>query len=290
MPVAVGDARIVMALRLLPTRDVRAPSAMPALSFGDGAAFRADMKIAASVFEAALCQRTHLLVQPVDSTSIGGSLYWECLSRVTDENDNLLSPGVFIPALERLGLIRFYDVHVVRTTLDLLRRTANVSLGCNISALSAVDDAWWSSIAYDLAGDRELASRLVIEITETAHAADLGTAVAFIRKIRSLGCRVALDDFGMGFHSIDFARAARPDLIKIDSSFLPRDPDDAAGRRLLVQLIALGGVLADAVVVEGVEDASAYETAVISGASWVQGYFIAMPSAPSVLPLGEMVS
>lgn len=292
MPVAVGNVRIVMALRLSSTRDVSpsSPFALSPLATRDIPAFWADMTIAASVYEAALCERTHLLVQPVDSTSNGGSLYWECLSRVTDENDNLLSPGVFIPALERLGLIRFYDVHIVRSTLDLLRRAANVSLGCNISALSAVDDAWWSPIAADLAEDRELASRLVIEITETAYPADTGDVVAFIAKMRSLGCRVALDDFGKGFHSVDFARSARPDLIKIDASFLPRDPQDLAGRQLLVQLIALGGVLAGTVIVEGVEDAGAYETAVTSGASWVQGYYIAMPSAPSALPFRELVS
>lgn len=288
MPIAVGDARIVPALRISPAPTDLQPDIVDAAGFREE---RHGMAIAASVYEAALCGRTHLLMQPVGSSSaVSGTepLYWECLSRVTDEDGKLLSPGDFIPVLERLGLIRFYDAHIVRSTIDMLRRGSDVSLGCNISALSAVDDPWWSSIVENLSCDPALASRLVIEITETALPVDPAMALAFIAKMRALGCRIALDDFGKGFHSIDFARLAHPDIIKIDACFLPRGEACDRARQLLPRLIALGGVLAGDVVVEGVEDAADLAVAVEGGAGWVQGYHIGMPCRPDNVSTGIM--
>ncbi len=278
MPVQAGGTHVVMALRLVPAQDVPPEKPSVQMVSFDAALYRADMAIAARVYEAVFRDRVHFLMQPVESTESAGTLYWECFSSVMDEKGGILAPVVFIPALERLGLTRFFDANMMYWTMDMLRTRQAMSLGCNISALSAVDDAWWSFILADLANEPSLAARLVVEITETASPPDVASACSLIEKLHRLGCRVALDDFGKGFHSVDFARQSHPDFIKIDASFLPRNAEDAAARRLLVRLVALSDVLAEKVVIEGVEDQSGYETAIQSGAAWVQGYHIAVPS------------
>lgn len=280
-----------MALRLVSLSDVH-PAPLPSSRvIGlDVEAFEMDMKVVAGVCEAALFERTHLVTQLVNSLKKTGSLYWECVLRVTDEHDSVLSPGLVIPAPERLGSSRFYDVQIMRATLDLLRADSGVSLGCDISALSVVDDAGWSIVAAELAQDRELASRLVIDVAEAAIAVNAVSAVAFVATMHSFGCHVALDDFGKGGHPVDFGRNVRPDLIKIDVSFLPRDPEDLQGRQLLAGLVTLAGDLAEVVIVERVENADAYNAAAHSGACWVRGYPIEMPSAPSSPLFGNVAS
>src|SRR5262249_25228497 len=140
-----------------------------------------------------------LFCQPVCSVGdLGEVRYFECLARLLREDrQTLVCPGHFIPSLERLGMMQCLDRHVVTRVFELLKMHTNVHLGVNISAQSAVEDEWWESTLLDLATMPDVAQRLVIEITETAplHAA---TGHAFVKRLRKLGCCVAIDDFGAG--------------------------------------------------------------------------------------------
>ena len=246
-----------------------------------GFVFRQHMEKAVAAHEAIRSGRLTFEFEPVRAVNAESVLYWEALARIvpSDGSDRVISPGAFIPALETLGLTRIFDRHVVLMAIDVLDLNPAVRIGCNISALSAVDDDYWRSVYAALAERPHIASRLVIEITETASIPNLLLAQSFASCLKQLGCQVALDDFGAGHTSIAQAVALRPDVIKIDRSCLRESRSQVFGCELFVRLIQLCAHLAAQVVVEGVEDEHDVSFAHLSGVRWVQGYYVAASAA-----------
>ncbi|MFX1739736.1 EAL domain-containing protein [Paraburkholderia sp. A1RI_3L] len=230
-----------------------------------------DMDVAAEVFGAMRDARVLLRREPVRSI-VGGDavLYCECLSTVINSHGRQLRPVQFIPSLERLQLIGAFDRHVFRQAITLLRSMPEVRLGINVSAQSAVADIAWEAMLHLVERAPDVATRLVVEITETAPL-DAGQGRRFAQRLRQAGCRVAIDDFGVGYGVETAIRIQTPDIIKIDGSFV------AAARRgetylaRLARLVRLASELAGEVVVEGVEQQDDLTHARECGAKWAQG-------------------
>lgn len=278
-PIQAGNTRINVALRVIDFADL-SPRTMhldvPARIAVER--FRADMRTAAAVYDATSNGRLILSQQAVANAHNNDEmLYAECLARAFDRNGRMMNPGSFMSALERLHLTRAFDRHVVAMTIAHLGIRPDSVLGCNISVLSAVDDIWWMSIKEKLRREPAVASRLVIEITESALPENWATTRAFITVMQELGCRIALDDFGTGFSSIDFARSAGADIIKIDASFVFQAALNENQSSLLHHLVMLAGNLAPKVVIEGIESTRMREMAQATGAGWLQGYSIGRP-------------
>src|SRR5690606_32963431 len=95
-----------------------------------------------------------------------------------------------------------------------------ISLGCNISAQSLQFDCWWRLIFEVLQAQPSVASRLVIEITETSAISQDDEAIALLQTLKILGCKIAVDDMGSGYSTLDFVVRSRPDFVKIDKAYL----------------------------------------------------------------------
>lgn len=237
-----------------------------------------DMEVAARVYHAIGERRVELVYQPICSTKDTDTvLYSECLMRIRPGSaDTPLGPAQFIPSLERLGLIRFLDNYVVRRVIAILKRHPDLVLGVNISAQSAVNDFWWVQVFSELITAPGVACRLIIEITETAQVYP-GAARLFCNRLRQLGCRTAVDDFGAGFSQETGLELRHADIIKIDASMLRGDN----GSRFGITLDALMEVArgyADQVVVEGIESQADLELVRNIGAYWGQGNYLASPA------------
>lgn len=206
------------------------------------------------------------------------TLYREALVRM-QVGDVVLPPGRFIPALERLSLMRPFDCFVLRRTIDALRAMPGMNFGCNVSAQSARDDHWWESLFLELAAEPDLAARLVVEITESAPVSPVD-AHAFVRRLRALGVRVAVDDFGAGF-SADAARVSAPDIIKLDRSFMRRVRQGTFTVDQLGRLVRMARYIAPLVVIEGVETTDDVRIARDAGVQWIQGYYVDAAQAPA---------
>ncbi|KNH07951.1 diguanylate cyclase/phosphodiesterase (GGDEF & EAL domain) with PAS/PAC sensor(s) [Candidatus Burkholderia brachyanthoides] len=233
--------------------------------------YERDMALAVA-FERSLAEgRVSLTFQPIvryDQPLI--LLYSEALLRVTGLPDGA-GAARLIPVLERLGLVRALDRVVVDAVLGRLESDRTAVLGCNISARSLVIDGWWLSFFDRLADDPDVAARLTIEITETAPINDFDAAVEFARRLKDLGCRISLDDFGVSYSSLAFARALRPDVIKLDASWLLGSWRGKPDLLMLQKLAAFCHHLAPCVVAEGVECDEDMRTVFESGIDWVQG-------------------
>ncbi|QIH09520.1 MULTISPECIES: EAL domain-containing protein [unclassified Pseudomonas] len=219
--------------------------------------------------------RLMLAFQPVvwlaDSSRV---LYHEGLLRRIDAQGGDTYP---LAHLEKQALMRELDRNVVLCVIACLHRDDRLRLGCNISARSAVIDSFWLEIIEALREAPSVAARLVIEITESAAPPSIEAASEFVRCLRGLGCRVAIDDFGAGVGTLEFIRQTRPDIVKIDKGYIQRARGEANSAQTLGHLVQLCKTLAPCVIVEGLESIADQELASDCGGEWGQGYLFGRP-------------
>jgi EAL domain-containing protein (putative c-di-GMP-specific phosphodiesterase class I) len=210
----------------------------------------------------------------VDRSAI---LYYECLVRCMGENSRVISPVEFIPDMEKSGEVRVFDLHVLQRAVALLGEHPDVTLGVNVSAVSAVGDPLWDPTFRCLSDRPDIARRLVVEITETAPVDPAG-AWAFARSLQRIGCRVAVDDFGAGYSLQAAAAVEHVDIVKIDGSFIDGVGRSADALCRFNEIVALALKFVDCIVVEGVENESDLSLVRGAGIEWVQGYYFGRPS------------
>jgi EAL domain-containing protein (putative c-di-GMP-specific phosphodiesterase class I) len=226
--------------------------------------------------------------QPIrNAACLGRHLYEECLLRFIGDEGAVVSAGESIAALERLGLVRTLDLHVMNRVIDLLEVDHDRRVGVNLSMLSLVRDAWWGSTIDRLVRDPAIARRIHVEITETAEPSDLDRMTLFVGQLREAGCPLVLDDFGAGFSGLRLLNAVQPDIVKLDRSFLREAADFPGRRRALAHLCDYLGAVGALVVAEGVESASDSAIANEAGAHWQQGYHFGAPSFSRTISEGR---
>lgn len=244
--------------------------------------YQQDMYLACRLLDDLRLGDLAVAFQPVvtlEPSGPGPSLYHECLLRRSAGagHDGYGVPDA-IQALERLGLVERLDRSMLWTSLDALAVHEELSLGCNVSARSFANAAWWIELLAYLEERPDIARRLVVEITETSTFHDEKSALGLIRHLQILGVRVALDDIGTKCGSLDILDKVRANIVKLDKSVLERS---AGGKMPLKMLQSMVRVCADrgaSVIVEGISSAAEWEVVLGAKASGAQGYFIARPS------------
>ncbi|MDR6235148.1 EAL domain-containing protein (putative c-di-GMP-specific phosphodiesterase class I) [Pseudomonas psychrotolerans] len=286
----MGDDRLD---RLHPLHPLSAQDAWPSLrpppiSYGWDwqLTYERDMAIAEDFFALAEQGQAALALQPIARQPRDAQrpqrnpvLYHEALLRWHPDNRRLkdLGPGQVVSALERLGLVRMLDHAVLTTVIDALERRPELHLGCNLSASSLVLDSWWSSPLQRLAQAPAVASRLTVELTESTAVGDMEAALAFTRHLKSLGCQLALDDFGSGYGALGFAMAVPLNVIKLDRSLLHGARGNRSAMEQLQNLSRLCRTLAPKVVAEGVETPQDMHNLRLIELDWAQGFWIGRP-------------
>src|SRR5262249_4427696 len=129
---------------------------------------------------------------------------------------------------ERLGLVRLLDHRVLELALNELIAAPALRLSLNVSAASTVDPDWWNALAAILRAHQGVGERLTVEITETAAIHDIDETRGFVARVKDLGCRIAIDDFGAGNTSFRNLRKLGVDTVKVDGAFVQniRSSDD----------------------------------------------------------------
>lgn len=253
-------------------------------------AYQADMQLAGRLLDdlrlghLALAFQPVTLLEPSGGSGTGRALYHECLLRrsVFSAYDNYAVPHA-IEALERLGLAARLDRSVLWSVIGALEMKTGHSLGCNLSAASFCDDAWWDGV-FDYLEDRpEIAQRLVLEITETGAFPCEKAALGLVRHLQILGVRVALDDVVPRRGGLDILGKLRANIVKIDKSVLDQSLQARPSARMMQGLVSLCADRGACVIVEGIESAQGLEAVALAGAHGAQGFFIARPSLHGLL-------
>ena len=245
------------------------------------AARKQNIRLADELLSAIQEQRLSLALQPIVCAKTLEPHYYECLLRLTRHDGVTVSAGEFIRVGEQLGLVRLIDRRALELAMPLLHNNPGLSLSLNVSAMTCQDHDWLVTLHRLLAGRRDLAARLMIEITETAMMADLDQSTTFVDMIKDLGCQVAIDDFGAGYTSFKTLKHLPVDVIKIDGGFvrnLAADPVD----RVFVQTMAdLAKAFNIKTVAEWVVDAETVKICAAAGITYLQGYHVGEPMPAS---------
>jgi len=247
------------------------------LSEEEARELRDSMVMGEEVKRALAEDRLLLAFQPVVAAASGRVELYECLLRLRRPDGSIVPAGRFVPVAEKIGLMRLLDRHVLDLALEELERHAEVCLAVNISGHTAADDGWLARLTDRVAGAPEVARRLLIEITETAALLDLGESARFLAKLRGLGCRIALDDFGAGYTSFHHLRMLEIDVIKIDGSFVNGILRSAENQLIVRNILGLAQAFRLQTVAEGVEEIEEAQALAALGVDFLQGYHFGRP-------------
>ncbi|MGE5650020.1 MAG: EAL domain-containing protein [Bacillota bacterium] len=224
-------------------------------------------------------KRMAMHYQPINDLVTGKISHYEALLRLLDEHGKPCNTGELIKVCEVFGMIGQMDRAVVKATLqDMTRLPGNANVAINLSGQSIGDPDLLQFIETQMNALKVDPTRVIFELTETAAFHNVDEVRQFVRHIKSLGCRFALDDFGVGFSSFYYIRELDFDYLKLDGSFiakLPHSPNDQVFVRAMVEISRVFGL---AVIAEWVED---HATAVMLrdfGVAFGQGYHFGKPA------------
>ncbi|MCD0419383.1 EAL domain-containing protein [Rubrivivax sp. JA1024] len=215
--------------------------------------------------------------QPQADTA-GEIVGFEALLRWRHPERGMVSPALFVPLAEETGQIGPIDEWVLRSVCaEAASWSKPLAIAVNFSPLDFRRFDVPALILQILLETGLEASRLEIEITEGVLIDDFAGAIAILRKIKNLGVRVAMDDFGAGYSSLSYLQSFPFDKIKIDQAFtrkLETNPESAA---IVEAILSLARTLKLPVIAEGVETEKQLAFLARAGCDEVQGYLIGRP-------------
>ncbi|MBT9539731.1 EAL domain-containing protein [Thiobacillus sp.] len=221
--------------------------------------------------------RLELYLQPIIEVRTGRPAHYEALLRVHTADGQTLPPAPLIAAAEASGLIREIDLWVLQRVIELIARWPGLHLAANLSARS-LDNPELPALLHNLLQKHQVdPQQLTLEITETAALNQLAHAEVLLSGIRALGCKLALDDFGVGFSTFQYLKHLPVDFVKIDGSFirtLDQSEDDQLFVKALVEAIHGYGKQA---VAEYVENEAILKRVSALGIDFAQGYHFGRP-------------
>ena len=221
-------------------------------------------------------RRIGLAYEPVAETDSRRVAFYECLMRIDRSDGSMAHANEIVPVAERLGLVRMLDHRVLELVVSELAAAPGLVASVNVSPASAVDPDWWNGLDALLRADQNVAERLIVEITETAAIQNVEEACSFVARVKELGCRIAIDDFGAGHTSFRNLRRLGVDIVKIDGAFVQNLAASSDDRAFVQTLIDLGHRLGLKTVAEWVQDEEAAALAATWGCDFLQGKLIGL--------------
>ena len=218
--------------------------------------------------------------QPVVDATTGKILHVEALARWNRPSGELVSPGVFIPLVESYGLAEQLTMTMLASVRDFIRLPTtpdDIRVWINVSPRE-LDVANFSERFVAMLHQLRLpASRVGIEITETAAVRDPERLAIELRRLHELDLCVAIDDFGSGYSPLGYLRFLPADLLKLDRSLITTIHSDLANQHIVTGVVGLARELGMGIVAEGVEHEADRQWLLEHGVETMQGFLFERP-------------
>ncbi|MEZ5541259.1 MAG: EAL domain-containing protein [Pseudomonadota bacterium] len=213
----------------------------------------------------------------------GDKTHGEILIRMLDDNNSIVGPGAFLSSAERYLLMPAIDRWVIQNTFRLLtldnrRAERRIDTICiNLSGQSLSDDRFMDFLISEIGNCGVRPGLLCFEITETAVITNLCTATKYIARLRELGCRLALDDFGVGLSSFSYLKNLPVDYLKLDGCFVQNMITDETDYAMVRAISQIGRTMNISTIAEYVENHATLQAVRDIGIDYAQGYYISKP-------------
>lgn len=228
-------------------------------------------------------------LQPQCNAETGAIVGAEALVRWNHPEYGLVSPGEFIPLLERESMVTRFDLFIWRSVCEMLsrwdgegRNLVPVSVNVSMTDIEAIDVA---RVLGDLLDRFSIDARLLqVEITESAIAHNMDVVEETIRDLHARGIAVLMDDFGSAYSSLNMLKDINVDAIKLDMKFVDLNADNAAkGLKIIESVIDMAYQLRLSIIAEGAQTAEQVSKLRELGCMYIQGYYFYRP-----LTVGKM--
>ena len=228
-------------------------------------------------------------LQPKCNAETGAIVGAEALVRWNHPEYGLVSPGEFIPLLERESMVTRFDLFIWRSVCEVLsrwdgegRNLVPVSVNVSMTDIEAIDVA---RVLGDLLDRSSIDARLLqVEITESAIAHNMDVVEETIRDLHARGIAVLMDDFGSAYSSLNMLKDINVDAIKLDMKFVDLNADNAAkGLKIIESVIDMAYQLRLLIIAEGAQTAEQVSKLRELGCMYIQGYYFYRP-----LTVGKM--
>lgn len=236
-------------------------------------------------------ERITMHFQPIVSAS-GDVFAHECLLRGLETDGSLVNPKRMFDTARSADLM----FHLDRTArIKAIEEAATLGLESNIfinfNPTSIYDPAYClKSTMRAIRRSGISPDRIVFEVVESDEVRDTKQLVEILAFYRDSGFRVALDDLGAGYGSLNLLSKLRPDFVKLDMDFVRGVDTDPYKALISSRTIELAGDLGVGVVAEGVETEGQWRWLREHGADYAQGFFFARPASPPLIPTSNYAS
>lgn len=211
----------------------------------------------------------------------------EALVRFCDEKGNRISPVEFIPVMEKEGMIyemgRWVLRQAIRDAGEWIRIKPDFDISVNASALEMMNDQYIEDVEKILEEEKFPAKNLVIELTESSAVQRMDIFRNKYKKLREMGIRIAMDDVGTGYSSLEFLKNAPIDLVKIDRSFLKDILYSRFDSAFITFIVEICHDVNIKVCQEGVETLEEYEMLKKMELDCIQGYYFGKPMSKNAI-------
>jgi EAL domain-containing protein (putative c-di-GMP-specific phosphodiesterase class I) len=279
---AEGERLIAIALnnanRLTRLASALEHESAPAITLLSGAEIE-QLKLENDLYQALANEQFQLVYQPIMSVNPDQIISFEALLRWHHPSKGIISPAVFIPMAERIGMIQPLGLWVLEQACQQLASwqrefpdQPNLSMSVNLSALQLHQPDFLPQVERILQTTQITPHCLKLEITETSLIENQETAIAILSHLRQMGLQVHIDDFGTGYSSFARLQDLPIDALKIDRSFIGSQRWD-----ICETIITLASKLGLAAIAEGVETVDDLATLQLLGCQYMQGFFFSRP-------------
>lgn len=241
-----------------------------------------EQEVLNSAEEALAGKQFIVYLQPKNQVDTGALIGAEALVRWKHPEKGIIPPMQFLPVFEHNGFIEQVDFLVLEEVCKLLSRWQAegkelIPVSVNLSRVDFYNSTLCTKIM-DLAEKYQIDhSYLEFEVTETAYSDETEFIYDVLKRLRGLGFKVLMDDFGSGYSSFNMLKDAPVDIIKMDLRFLGKSDEWGRSRKIIESIIKLAGEIQMPVIAEGVESEDQMHFLKRTGCQWAQGYYFSKP-------------
>ena len=207
----------------------------------------------------------------------------ESLARWIRNADAAVSPGEFIPIIEQTGLMGKFTQLVLNTALRECSDFGGCFISVNVSAINLEEIAFPDLVRRALSTWKVEPPRLILEVTETSIMRNLDSTRFVLDRLAKLGVKLAIDDFGSGYSSLQYIRELPVSYLKIDAGFIKNLNKNSNDIAIVDAVCKLGHSFELQVIAEGVETEEGGRIATKLGCDLLQGYRLAKPMEPALI-------